>query len=139
LTETTPAAAVPPVSVNAPGISAEQREMALRTVSNWLSLVDRGRYPKAWDQSTFLIPKEQWVRNQKTLQARRGIAISRKLESEELSPGPRNPNRMLFRYQTQFEKGKPVTESVFAVPRPNGNWVVTGYFVKFEPDTTASP
>ena len=68
------------------------------------------------------------------------MAISRKLESEELSPAPNgNPKRMLFRYQTQFEKGKPVTETVFAIPRPNGQWVVTGYFVKFEPTTTASP
>jgi len=46
---------------------------------------------------------------------------------------------MLFRYQTQFEKSKPVTESVYAIPKPDGQWVVTGYFVKFETDTAASP
>jgi serine/threonine protein kinase len=137
---TRPATDAPRVSINAPGISVEEQEKALKTVANWLNLLDQGRYRKAWDQSTFLIPKEQWVQNQQKLHARRGMAISRKLESEELSPVEnRNPHRMLFRYQAQFEKGKPVTESVFAIPRPNGNWVVTGYFVKFEPDTTASP
>jgi class 3 adenylate cyclase len=133
-----PAAATPPVMINAPGISPEQREKALAAVSAWLNLVDAGHYPKAWEQSTFIIPKEQWVQNEKTLRARRGLTISRKLQSEELNPG-RNPNRMLFRYATQYENGKPVIESVFAIPRPNGEWVVAGYFVKMEPDASATP
>jgi serine/threonine protein kinase len=136
------APALPPagaarVSINAPGMSVEQREKALKTVANWLNLLDQGRYWRAWDQSTFQVPRPQWVQNQRRLHDRRGMAISRKLESEELSPVPNgNPQRMLFRYQTQFEKGKPVTESVFAIPKPDGQWVVTGYFVKFEPDTS---
>jgi hypothetical protein len=135
-----PPAAAAKVSINAPGISVEQREKALKTVANWLNLLDQGRFWKAWEQSTFQIPKPQWVQNQRRLHDRRGLAISRKLESEERSPVPNgNPQRMLFRYQTQFEKGKPVTESVFAIPKPDGQWVVTGYFVKFEPDTAASP
>jgi serine/threonine protein kinase len=134
-----PPAAAANVSINAPGMSVEEREKALKTVAKWLHLIDQGRYWKAWDQSTFLVPREQWARNQKTLAARRGIAISRKLETEELSPAPNgNPRRVLFRYQTQFEKGKPVTETVYAIPKPNGQWVVSGYFVKFEPDATLS-
>jgi len=135
-----PAAAVPPISINAPEMSPEQREQALKAVSNWLNLLDQGRYRIAWDQSTFLIPKEQWAQNQQKLHARRGMPISRKLESEEPSPVPnRNPKRVLFRYQTQFEKSPPVTELVYTMPRPNGQWVITGYFVRFEPDKTASP
>jgi class 3 adenylate cyclase len=134
-----PAAAVPPpVSANAPGLTAAQRENALNAVSNWLTLVDEGRFPKAWDHSALLIPKEQWVQSQGTLHERRGRPISRKLESEELNPG-RNPLRTLLRFQTQFENGKPVRESVFAIPRQNGQWVVAGYFVKFEPDPPPSP
>jgi serine/threonine protein kinase len=132
-----PAAEVPRVSINTPGISSEQREKALRTVSNWLGLVDQGKYVRAWDQSTFLVPREQWVHTQKMLRERRGVAISRKLESEELNPGPHNASRMQFRYQTQFENGAPVTESVFAIPRPDGEWTVVGYFVKF--DSPAAP
>jgi len=135
---TPPAAEAPPVSVNAPGLTPEQRENALRAVSNWLTLVDEGRFPKAWDHSALFIPKEQWVQSQRTLHERRGRPISRKLESAELNPG-RNPNRMLFRYQTQFQNGKPVIESVFAIPKQNGQWVVAGYFVRFEPGATASP
>jgi class 3 adenylate cyclase len=134
----TQAAGAPSILINAPGISPEQREKALAVVSAWLNMVDAGHYPKAWEQSTFIIPKEQWVENQKTLRARRGLTISRKLESEELNPG-RNPNRMLFRYATQYENGKPVIESVFVIPRPNGEWVVAGYFVKMEPDASATP
>jgi serine/threonine protein kinase len=135
-----PSVEVPQVAINAPGMSVEQREKALKTVANWLNLLDQGRYWRAWDQSTFLVPREQWAQNQQRLHNRRGIAISRKLESEELSPAPNgNPHRMLFRYQTQFEKGKTVTESVYAIPKSNGQWAVTGYFVKFDADTTASP
>ncbi len=133
-----PAAAAPSILINAPGISPEQREKALAAVSAWLTLIDGGHYPKAWEQSTFIDPKEEWIQNQKTLRARRGLTISRKLDSEELNPG-RNPNRMLFRYETQYENGKPVIESVFVIPRPNGEWVVAGYFVKTEPEASATP
>jgi class 3 adenylate cyclase len=138
LPESKPPSAVSGIFINAPGISPEEREKALAAVSSWLILVDGGHYPKAWEASTFPVPKEEWVQNQKTLRARRGITISRTLESEELNPG-RNPHRMLFRYQTQFENGRPVTESVFAIPQPSGDWVVAGYFVKMEPAASASP
>jgi len=138
LPEGNPPPTVSGILVNAPGISPEEREKALAAVSSWLRLVDGGHYPKAWEQSTFLVPKEEWVQNQKTLRTRRGITISRTLESEELNPG-RNPHRMLFRYQTQFEHGRPVTESIFAIPQPSGEWVIAGYFVKMEPEASASP
>ena len=131
-------ALAPPVSANAPGLTAEQREKALTAASNWLTLLDEGKFPKAWDRSTLLIPKQQWVQSQRTLQERRGRPISRKLQSEELNPA-RNPLRTLLRFQTQFENGKPVIESVFAIPRQNGQWVVAGYFVRFEPTPPASP
>jgi len=134
-----PAIRAPQVTINAPGISLEQREKALRTVSQWLNLVDQGRYWKAWDQSTFLVPRGEWAQNQQRFHTRRGMPISRKLESEEINPGPNNANRMLFRYETQFEKGTPVIESVWAIPRPNGQWVVAGYGVKMEPAATPSP
>jgi serine/threonine protein kinase len=126
------------ILINAPGISAERREQALKTVSMWLDLRDGGRYKKAWDRSTFVLPREAWVRTQEMLYARRGNVISRKLEAEELSPA-RNPERMLFRYSTRFEKGPPVTEMVYAIPKPDGQWVVSGYFVNFENERAASP
>jgi len=119
--------------INAPGIPVPQREKALRTVGDWLNLVDRGRYEKAWEQSTVLLPEGQWVQNQQEFRARRGLPISRKLESEELSPNPRGSlRRMLFLYKTEFERGNPVTECVYARPKLNGQWVVTGYFVKLQ-------
>ncbi len=119
-------------------VSPEERAQALATVGDWLSLLDQGRYPMAWDQSTFLLPKEEWVQNVRTLRARRGRPISRKLESEEPSPA-RNPKRMLFRYQTEFERGRPATELVYTIPRPNGHWVITGYWIKVQPNAAAPP
>ncbi len=133
-----PAAEVSGVSINAPGISAEDREKALAAATDWLSVMDKGHLPRAWEQSNLLVPKEEWVQNQKTLRERRGAALSRTLEAEELNPG-RNPHRMLFRYQTRFQNGPPVTESVFVIPRVNGEWVVAGYFVKMDPEASASP
>jgi len=121
----------PHVLINAPGISAERRLKALKTVSNWLNLRDEGKYLKAWNDSTFLLPRPAWIQSQEMLYARRGNVTSRKLQAEELSPA-RNPERMLFRYTTRFEKGDPVTELVYAIPQPNGQWVVSGYFVKSE-------
>jgi hypothetical protein len=134
-----PANAAQQVAINAPGLSTQEREKALKTVSNWLNLYDQGHFRRAWDQSTFSIPKEDWVQNQERVHARRGMPISRTLESEAISPGPINPNRMEFRYQTQFEKGKPMVETIWTIPRPNGEWIVVGYGAKMEAETNASP
>ena len=128
----------PRVRIDAPGISPERRQNALKAVSNWLNLRDQGRYVKAWNQSTFVVPRENWIQNQQMVFSRRGNVTARKLEAEELSPA-RNPERMLFRYQTQFEKGPPVAELVYAIPKPNGNWIVSGYFINPGNDRTASP
>jgi len=133
-----PPADTPHVLVNAPGISAERRQKALKTTSNWLNLRDHGRYLIAWNQSTLLVPREEWIQGQQTLYARRGNVLARKLEAEELSPA-RNPERMLFRYQTRFEKGPSVTEIVYVIPKPNGQWIVSGYFIKMDTDRTALP
>ena len=56
-----PAAEVSGVSINAPGISAEDREKALAAVSDWLELMDKGHLPRAWEQSNLLVPKEEWA------------------------------------------------------------------------------
>ena len=93
---------------------------------------------KAWDRSTFLMPRGAWVREQNMIYERRGAVVSRKLGAEELRPG-RNPERMLFRYKTRFEKGPPANELVFAAPQPDGKWVITGYLVRDEGDQTALP
>jgi class 3 adenylate cyclase len=134
-----PAIAPGQVMINAPGVSGDERDQALKTVSKWLSLYDQGKYRRAWDQSTFVIPKDQWVQNQERLRDRRGAPVSRRLASEDLNPGPNNAHRLQFRYETQFEKGAPVIESVWAIPRPSGEWVVVGYGVRMEPAASASP
>lgn len=133
-----PRADIPHVLINAPGISAERRQKALKTISDWLNLRDHGRYVIAWNQSTFLVSLPEWIQGQRNVYARRGNVLARKLEAEELSPA-RNPERMLFRYETRFEKGPPVTEVVYVIPKPNGQWVVSGYFIRPETDRTALP
>ena len=46
---------------------------------------------------------------------------------------------MLFRYRTEFEKGPASNEFVFVFPKPNGQWVVSGYFIRMDNDHTALP
>jgi serine/threonine protein kinase len=126
------------VRVDAPGISPERLQKALKAVSNWLNLRDQGRYVKAWNDSTFIVTREDWIKGQETIYARRGNVVSRRLEVEQLSPA-RNPERMLFRYKTYFEKGRWVYEFVYVIPKPNGKWIVTGYFIKMDSDPTTMP
>ena len=133
-----PTSATPPVRIDAPGISPERLQKALKTVSHWLNLRDQGKYVKAWNDSTFIVTREDWIKGQETIYARRGNVVSRRLEVEQLSPA-RNPERMLFRYKTYFEKGPWVYEFVYAIPKPNGQWIVTGYFIKMDKDPTALP
>jgi serine/threonine protein kinase len=128
----------PHVMIIAPGISGERLHEAHKTVSEWLDLHDQGRYMKAWDRSTFLLPRGAWVREQNMIYERRGAVVSRRLGAEELRPG-RNPERMLFRYKTRFEKGPLANELVFTAPQPDGKWVITGYLVRDEGDQTALP
>jgi uncharacterized protein DUF4019 len=128
----------PQVHIDAPGISPERLHKAHQAVSEWLELRDQGRYFKAWNESTFIIPREAWRQSQEMLHDRRGNVTSRRLVAEELSPA-RNPERMLFRYRTEFEKGPPANEFVFVIPEASGHWAVSGYFVRLDNDRTALP
>ena len=128
----------PQVRVDAPGISPERLHKAHQAISEWLELRDQGRYIRAWNQSTFIMPREAWIETQQNLYERRGNVTSRKLVTEQLSPA-RNPERMLFRYRTEFEKGPPSNEFVFVIPKPDGQWAVSGYFVRMDNDRTALP
>jgi len=126
------------VRIDAPGIAPERLQKAHKAVSQWLELRDGGRYIRAYNQSTFILPREQWTASQEMIYQRRGNVTSRKLLAEELRPA-RNPERMLFRYRTEFEKGPPAEELVYVIPQPDGEWMVSGYFIRNENDRTALP
>ena len=105
--------------------------------SLWLSLVDAGKYAQSWDEASSLfrnaVTKEQW---EKTMHASRdplGKMISRKLKSATYThtlPGAPDGEYVVVQYETSFEHKQSAIETVTPMLDTDGNWRVSGYFIK---------
>jgi len=108
----------------------------LAGAENWLGLLDRGEYVKAWEQAgpmlrTIVDDKDMFAKVTKVVRDELGAVKSRKLESRQLMmtiPGlPGGPFQVLV-YDTQFEK-KRMNENVIMQKDRLNTWGVVGYTV----------
>lgn len=118
---------------------ADQRaeEKALGAAETWLALIDNGRYSESWETTAVLfrnaVTKEQWER---TLNAGRkplGRLIARRLKWKQYAtslPGAPDGEYVVIRYEASFENKKVAVETVTPMLDEDGNWRVSGYYVK---------
>lgn len=110
---------------------------AIAATQNWLALIDDGDAAESWNQAASLfkaaVSLEQW---QKSLAAARvplGKVVSRSIKSthyvEEL-PGAPDGKYFVIEYDTSFEKKRQGTETIVPMMDEDGEWRVSGYFVK---------
>jgi hypothetical protein len=103
----------------------------------WLQLVDKGDYAMSYDESSSFfksaVTKDQW---EKALTASRGSfgkLLSRKLKGAEFKtslPGAPDGKYVVIQYEASFEKKKEAIETVTPMLDKDGQWRVSGYFVR---------
>jgi hypothetical protein len=110
---------------------------ALTSSGAWLSLVDEGKYPESWDQAAEYfrnaVTKEQWLASLKAVRTPLGKVVVRKLKSKKYArslPGAPDGEYVVIQYETQFEKKKSAIETVTPMLDKDGQWRVSGYYIK---------
>jgi uncharacterized protein DUF4019 len=110
---------------------------ATRAADEWLKLVDDGAYRESWNQAAGLfkdhVSADQWAQMAGAVRKPLGVLVSRKLKSARYAtslPGAPDGQYVVIQYDTSFEHKKAAIETVTPMMDKDGNWRVSGYYIK---------
>jgi hypothetical protein len=117
--------------------SQDAKEKAKQTAEAWLVLLDEGKFADSWEASASLaknaVSKEQWVQSIKSARSMFGGVEKRTIKSTEYAtslPGAPDGHYVIIQYETAFEKKQSAVETVTPMKDSDGQWRVSGYFIK---------
>lgn len=118
--------------------SADQKTKAAQPAAeSWLALVDAGKYSQSWKEAASLfknaLTSEQWEHAIESARGPLGKLESRKLKSARYStslPGAPDGEYVVIQYDASFEHKKAAIETITPVLDRDGQWRVSGYFIK---------
>ena len=109
---------------------------AVDAATQWLSLIDSGRYSASWDEAApplqAAVTKEDWEQTIGDLRTSLGKMNSRTLKTAEARtslPGAPEGRYVVVQFETSFANQPSVTETVTPMYE-NGKWRVSGYFIE---------
>ena len=116
---------------------AAPEKAAEDSATQWLALVDAGDYAASWDDAAALfknaVPKEQWTEKAKVARGPFGKVNSRKLKSATFKttlPGAPDGQYVIIQYDSTFEHKQSAVETVTPMLDKDGQWRVSGYFIR---------
>jgi len=120
-----------------PSSSSEAENEALKTATSWLALVDSEKYEESWEESAEFfkgaVPKEQWQQSMQSVRKPIGKNISRKLQSKlylTSLPGAPDGEYVVIKFDSSFENKRNALETVTPMLDKDGQWRISGYFMK---------
>jgi len=118
-------------------INEEAEQAAQVAAEKWLTQIDFANYDESWNLTAELFKKnvslEQWKESIKSVHESLGTVLSRALKSKQYAtelPGAPDGEYVVFQYETTFENKQNGTETVTPMKDSDGEWRVSGYFVK---------
>jgi len=116
------------------GAAEKKAEVA---AEQWLSLVDQGKYEESWaDAAGYFqaaVPREKWVQSMNSFRKPLGKLLERKLKSSRFTasvPGAPDGKYVVIQFETSFENKKSAIETVTPMLDKDGQWRVSGYYIK---------
>jgi hypothetical protein len=116
----------------------EEAELAAQVAAEkWLTQIDFANYEESWNLSAEIFKKnvslEQWKESIKSVHESIGKVLSRALKSKQYATellGAPDGEYVVIQYETTFENKQSGTETVTPMKDSDGEWRVSGYFVK---------
>jgi hypothetical protein len=125
-------AIVPVKQVNEQATSA-----AIEAAEAWLQLVDEGQYGESWAQAAEFfrknISREQWMTALNGVRKPLGKVLSRKVLNATYAtalPGAPDGQYVVIQFDTSFENKQNAVETVTPMLDTDGQWRVSGYYIK---------
>jgi Protein of unknown function (DUF4019) len=110
---------------------------AEKSSQSWLALLDKADYAASWDEAASYfkdrVTKDAWTQGVKGVREPLGKLVSRKLLDTRYTtslPGAPDGEYVVLHFDTTFENKKSATETVVPTLDKDGQWRVSGYFVK---------
>ena len=123
------------ISMNA--LANEKEEKAIAAAQTWLTLVDQGGYGESWDTAAAYfkqaITKDKWEQAITAVRKPMGKMLSRKLLSQTYTqslPGAPDGEYVVIQFETSFKNKKSGIETVTPMLDKDGQWRVSGYYIK---------
>lgn len=124
-----------PLSVAIADKTAEEK--AVQAANEWLALVDNADYAKSWETAAELfknaVTQPQWEQAMTAVRKPLGSVQSRKLKSKQSTPtlpGAPDGEYVVIQFDTSFENKKASIETITPMLDKDGEWRVSGYFIK---------
>ena len=115
----------------------QAEKAAVAAAKDWLSLVDEEKYAESWDAAAQYfkgaVQKEQWTQAMQSGRKPFGKNISRELKSARYRtamPGAPDGEYVVIQFKASFENKKSAMETVTPMLDKDGQWRVSGYFMK---------
>ncbi|HEY6395032.1 MAG TPA: DUF4019 domain-containing protein [Candidatus Binataceae bacterium] len=112
-------------------------EQASKVAGSWLKLVDDANYRQSWnDASSYFrnaITEEQWDQKVGATRKPLGGLVSRKIKIAQYAtslPGAPDGQYVVIQYDSSFENKKSAVETVTPMLDKDGQWRVSGYYIK---------
>jgi hypothetical protein len=112
-------------------------QLAQAAAESWLVLVDNGKYAESWNQAAAYfkaaVTQDQWQKMLTTTRTPLGKMLSRKLKSATYTrtlPGAPDGEYVILQFESSFEHKSSAIETVTPMLDQDGQWRVSGYFIK---------
>jgi hypothetical protein len=118
-------------------LAGKPEEDAQKAAEQWLSLVDSGSYAESWKAAAQYfqgaVSQEKWEQSLTAVRKPLGELVSRKLKSAKYTktlPGAPDGEYVVLQFETSFSNKKSAVETVTPMLEKDGQWKVSGYFIK---------
>ena len=115
----------------------EAKKKAIAAAEAWLELVDKGDFAAGWETAAALfrnaVTAEDFARQVKPTRQAIGKLISREVilsQYETSLPGAPDGEYVVIQFKSVFENKASAIETVTPMKDPDGEWRVSGYFIK---------
>ena len=112
-------------------------QAAIQSAQVWLDLVGGGSYAKSWEDTAAVfksaVSQADWEKTAQAVRAPLGRMVSRKIKSQQYAtflPGAPNGEYVVIQYDTTFENKANAVETVTPMLDKDGQWKVSGYYIK---------
>ena len=110
---------------------------AVEAAKSWLALVDAGSYGRSWESAAGYfkraIKKDRWEQAASAVREPLGAVVSRSLQSATYTtslPGAPDGKYVVIQFSSSFENKKTAIETVTPMLDKDGQWRVSGYYIK---------
>ena len=125
------------VAVSGMTADSEKEKAAISGALKWLTTVDEEKYADSWNEAAQYfknaVKKEQWEQSLRAVRKPLGKLVSREPKStiyKTSLPGAPDGQYVVIQFQSSFENKKLAIETVTPMLDKDGNWRVSGYYIK---------